>query len=106
MGDPQLQVIPPVKVSGTIVRDRNDRVLRFDAVHEISSESEDADRFSGAREALSGLKTLTNGWLDGQGVALLPVAVDNADRFLTALAGQQAQEPRVYPTPEGGVQFE
>lgn len=56
---------------------------------------------STTKERLADLAGLQDGWLDGEGKAITPVAIARARRVLRWM-------PRgyVYPTPEGGVQWE
>lgn len=55
---------------------------------------------------LDELGALDTGWLDGEGVAPGDVVLARARRVLTELLDLDVPRPRVYPTPEGGVQAE
>lgn len=48
------------------------------------------------------LAALKKGWLDGEGETPTPVAVAAAHAFLDSMI----RDPHIYPTPEGGIQFE
>jgi hypothetical protein len=64
------------------------------------------DRYERANERLHELAQLDQGWLDGDGEAIAPAALRLARAALRSLAHAGAPPPRIYPTPEGGVQAE
>lgn len=52
------------------------------------------------------LAELQPGWLDGDGASLAPAALRNARITLAELLRLGVPRPRIYPTPEGGIQAE
>lgn len=52
------------------------------------------------------LAELQPGWLDGDGASLSPAALRKARIILAELLRLDVPRPRIYPTPEGGVQAE
>lgn len=57
---------------------------------------------------LDELAALSDGWLDGEGLALTPHAIATARAVLGRLAAEHPDvpRPRVYPTPDGEVSAE
>lgn len=57
---------------------------------------------------LDELAALSDGWLDGEGIALTPHAIATARAVLGRLASEHpdAPRPRVFPTPDGEVSAE
>jgi hypothetical protein len=55
---------------------------------------------------LDALSCLSEGWLDGEGVAPTPTAVSVARDLIWILLNHGATRPRVAPTPEGGIEAE
>lgn len=96
---------PPVRLSGVGVYDSYQRLIRFDAIHEVSV-IEEADELQRIDERLDELSALRAGWLDGDGRAIAESAIDNARRALPDLLGRDVPRVRIFPTPEGGVQAE
>lgn len=96
---------PPVHVSGIGVFDSDQRLIRFDAIHDVSV-LEDADELARLDRRFDELAALPAGWLDGEGAALNGVVLDRARRILAELLSFDVPRPRVFPTPEGGVQAE
>jgi len=96
---------PPVRVSGIGVFDADQRVIRFDSIHDVSVLG-DAEELARLDRRFDELAALPAGWLDGEGVALDAVVLDRARRILAELLNFDVPQPRVFPTPEGGVQAE
>lgn len=96
---------PPVRVSGVGVFDKDQRLIRFDSIHDVSvlDDAEELARLDGRFDELAAMRA---GWLDGEGVAPNPVALDRARRILAELLNFELPRPKVFPTPEGGVQAE
>lgn len=57
-------------------------------------------------DRLAELGRLPQGWLDGEGEAPEPASLRSARAMLMQMVTLGTQRPRVYPTPEGGVQAE
>lgn len=58
-------------------------------------------------DRLEQLLALRAGWLDGGGSSVQMEALQYADRVLTLLSARTSElEPRLFPTPDGGVQIE
>lgn len=55
---------------------------------------------------LESFRQLRDGWLDGQGVALSQELLARIGTFFNDHLNDDAQLPRLYPTPEGGVEAE
>jgi len=96
---------PPVRVSGIGVFDTEQRLIRFDSIHDVNV-IEDADELVSLDRRCDELAALPAGWLDGEGVRLDAVVLDRARRILAELLNFDVPRPRVFPTPEGGVQAE
>jgi hypothetical protein len=96
---------PPVRVSGIGVFDTDQRLIRFDSIHDVSV-LDDADELARLDRRFDELAAVRAGWLDGEGVALDAVVLDRARRSLAELLNFDVPQPRVFPTPEGGVQAE
>lgn len=96
---------PPVRVSGIGVFDADQRLIRFDSIHDVSV-LEDADDLARLDHRFDELAALHAGWLDGEGVAPDAVVLDRARHILAELLNFDVPRPRVFPTPEGGVQAE
>ena len=52
------------------------------------------------------LRSLSAGWLDGQGEPIADAALECAERILEAAREAELPMPAVFPTPPGGVQLE
>lgn len=52
------------------------------------------------------IKLLKSGWLDGEGEALDPAALDELSRLFTAYYPSELPQPFVFPTLTGGVSLE
>ena len=54
------------------------------------------------------LRTLRDGWIEGEGVLPDPVVVARAREILARLLvdDRELPRPKVYPTPDGGIQVE
>jgi hypothetical protein len=96
---------PPVYVAGIGVYSTAGHVLRLDSIREVSF-VEDAEGLSALDAKITELEELQAGWLDGGGVALTAPAIRAARITLTELLLLEVPRPRIYPTPEGGVQAE
>lgn len=96
---------PPVWVSGVGVFDSSGQLLRFDSIHdvEVVDDQEDLKRLDERLEELAGLQA---GWLDGNGARPDISALSRARRTLAELLGLDVPRPRVFATPEGGIQAE
>jgi hypothetical protein len=55
---------------------------------------------------LEELKALRDGWLNGQGIALVPAGLDWLAVEIKARYPEQLPRPYVYPVAEGGVRLE
>lgn len=55
---------------------------------------------------LKELISLSEGWLDGDGLSVQPGAVKVADLLRVVLENTNTEVPYLYPTPEGGLQAE
>ena len=58
------------------------------------------------RVQLEKLKGLRDGWLDGEGVALSSALLARVENWLEDYLSEDTPLPRLYPTPEGGVEAE
>lgn len=96
---------PPVRISGVGVFDTDQRLIRFDSIHDVTV-LEDADELATLDRRFDELAALPAGWLDGEGASPDAVVLDRARRILAELVYFDVPRPRVFPTPEGGVQAE
>lgn len=96
---------PPVRVVGVGVFDSDQRLLRFDSIHDVSV-VEAEDELVTMDHRFDELAALPPGWLDGEGAPLDRVVLDRARRLLAELLNFDVPRPRVFPTPDGGVQAE
>jgi hypothetical protein len=96
---------PPVRISGTGVFDANHRLIRFDSIHDVTVR-DDSEDIALLDTRLDELGFLGDGWLDGDGAPVNPVALALARRILTELLGFDVPRPSVFATPSGGVQAE
>jgi hypothetical protein len=96
---------PPVRVIGVGVFHTVRGLLRFDSVHEVSLIDVPED-LATLYDRFDELGALHEGWLDGDGVPPNTVVLGRARRVLADLLNHDVPRPRVYPTPEGGVQAE
>jgi hypothetical protein len=96
---------PPVRVTGVGVFDSSQGLIRFDSIHDLSV-LEDADELARLDRRFDELAALPAGWLDGEGVPLDAIVLDRARRILAELLSFDVPGPRVFPTPEGGIQAE
>ena len=67
---------------------------------------EDPEGLSALDSRIAELEGLQAGWLDGAGIPPTPAAVKNASITLAELLLLDVPCPRLYPTPDGGVQAE
>lgn len=58
------------------------------------------------RVQLEKLKGFRAGWLDGEGTALSPALLARVGNWLEDYLSEDTPLPRLYPTPEGGVEAE
>jgi len=95
---------PPVWVSGVGEFDSDNHLIRFISIHDVTAlEPEDLDSLD---RRLDELSSMDAGWLDGEGESPSKYALDRAGRLLGDLLTFEVPRPRVFPTPEGGVQAE
>jgi hypothetical protein len=90
-----------VLVEGAMVRDRNDNRRRIEDVTRI----EPLDPLD-VPARLEALALLRDGWMDGRGTRPSPSGLAWLSRSWTECWPDDVSLPHVYPTPEGGVQFE
>jgi hypothetical protein len=62
--------------------------------------------FMSIQKRLNELAALQDGWLDGDAVSVEPAAVNAARHTLVGLVNLGVPEPRIFATPDGGVQAE
>lgn len=96
---------PPVWVSGVGVFDSEKGLIRFDSIHDVSVLDEPEDLAS-LDKRLDEIASLSPGWLDGEGARPDSDVLARASRLLADLLTFEVPRPRVFPTPEGGVQAE
>jgi hypothetical protein len=96
---------PPVRVSGVGVFNSERRLIRFDSIYDVNvlDDPEDLVSLDGRLDELASLST---GWLDGEGVRPDALVLERARRLLADLLTFEVPCPRVFATPEGGVQAE
>lgn len=90
-----------LRVTGVGLFDRDQKIQRLDEVQSI--ERLDA---SDPRVRLDKLKELGDGWLDGRGVALDRPLLQRVAVWFDEQLDEGLPLPRIYPTPEGGVEAE
>ncbi len=97
-----------IMVEGAVVFDRSDNPLRLETVENLSLAEDQAleGAYAAVRAALFGMQQLESGWLDGQGEAVEPGALELCMRVVDGLEAAGLASPRVYPTPEGGLSLE
>jgi len=89
-----------IRVDGTGCFDRSDRLERVEQIDGF----ETIDTLD---ERLRELASLSDGWLDGEGIGLAPSNVDHVREILdNVLGGGIVPMPSVYPRPDGGIQAE
>ena len=96
---------PPVWVSGVGVFDSSGQLLRFDSIHDVEV-VDDQEELKRLDERLEELAALQAGWLDGNGARPDISALSRARRTLAELLSLDVPQPRVFATPEGGIQAE
>lgn len=96
---------PPLHIIGLGVFDSARGLLRLDAIHDVSRVEDPAD-LEAVDSRLDELEGLRGGWLDGYGAAPTPHALRSARRIVAELLRLEVPKPRLYPTPDGGVQAE
>jgi hypothetical protein len=96
---------PPVWVSGVGVFDSDRGLIRFDSIHDITVLDEPED-LANLDKRLDELASLNAGWLDGEGEIPRSDVLNRASRLLADLLTFEVPRPRVFATPEGGVQAE
>jgi hypothetical protein len=96
---------PPVRVSGVGVFDSERRLIRFDSIHDVNVLDDPEDLVS-LDDRLDELASLNTGWLDGEGVRPDALVLERARRMLADLLTFEVPRPRVFATPDGGVQAE
>lgn len=79
-------------------------IIRIDDVTAVEEFIRSGEPWS---QRLEQLLMLRAGWLDGGGAPVEMLTIQYADRIMTLLADRVGDlEPRLFPTPEGGVQIE
>lgn len=96
---------PPVWLSGVGVFDTERGLIRFDSIHDVGMLDDPQDLVS-LDNRLDELASLSAGWLDGEGIRPDVGALERARRVLSNLLTFEVPRPRVFATPEGGVQAE
>jgi hypothetical protein len=96
---------PPVRVSGIGVFDSERGLIRFDSIHDVNV-IDDPDDLISLDNRLDELASLDPGWLDGDGLRPDALVLMRARRILADLLAFEVPRPRVFATPEGGVQAE
>jgi hypothetical protein len=96
---------PPVRISGVGVFDTERGLIRLDSIHDVSV-LDDPEDLALLDNRLDELSSLEAGWLDGDGIPPDAVVIGRARRILADLMSFEVPRPRVFPTPEGGVQAE
>jgi len=96
---------PPVHLVGVGVFDADRGLTRLDSIHDVGS-VEDPPDIATVDSRFRELAGLDEGWLDGEGVPLANAALESARTTVAELLRREAPMPRLYPTPEGGVQAE
>ena len=92
---------PRILVRGVGRYSRDGRLLKLDSVEHVS--------FLDANDVAARLdefRSLKRGWLDGKGLAPKSECLDRLSQLFDANFPENLPLPYVYPTPEGGVQFE
>ena len=85
---------------------RDDVVQSVTDVHDVAMIDEEVDQaIAKANARLTHLKTLEDGWKDGEGIVIDDRAVKSTQHFL-ARRSTLATSFRIYPTLDGGVQIE
>lgn len=90
-----------VEIRGVGRFDRNNRLLSLDSVHDITL----LDPLDVVAR-LDEIAALSDGWLDGEGMAPSRAGTEWLASWLSASEMAEFPMPRLYPTPEGGVQAE
>jgi hypothetical protein len=89
------------------VENESDDIVSIEDVQQLSSVSDETlVTFSGATERLRAMHSLQDGWLDGEGFAPSIDALARGEGLLQNLSASGSLAPYVYPTEDGGVQFE
>jgi hypothetical protein len=96
---------PPVWVFGVGVFDADNRLIRFDSIHDVSVLDE-PENLAVLDSRLDELAALGPGWLDGDGERVDRDVLERARRVLADLLAFEVPRARVFATPEGGVQAE
>jgi len=96
---------PPVLISGIGVFDTDRGLIRFDSLHDVSL-IDDPEGLDILDDRLDELSRLSDGWLDGFGSPPAAEVLQRARSQLAVLLTIDVPRPRVFATPEGGVQAE
>ena len=96
---------PPVHISGLGVFDADRGLVRLVSIYDVTLIANPADLVA-LDERFRMLEGLQQGWLDGEGSAPTPASLRNARAVMTEFLRLDAPLPRLYPTPDGGVQAE
>lgn len=96
---------PPVHISGLGLFDADRGLVRLVSIYDVTIIANPADLVA-LDERFRMLEGLQQGWLDGEGSAPTPAALHNARTVMAEFLRLDAPLPRLYPTPDGGVQAE
>lgn len=96
---------PPLHLTGIGVFDTRGYLYRLDSIQDVSL-VEDPESLEALDSRIAELRELQHGWLDGDGVPPTPAALQQASIVLAEQLTPDVPRPRVYPTPDGGVQAE
>jgi hypothetical protein len=97
-----------VQVVGIAVFDRKDRFKKFESVPTVTLVSDlDEESVKDVETRLQELGALEPGWFDGDGESLPSAGIRWLRTLLLAVISQgDVPVPRIFPTPEGGIQVE
>lgn len=90
-----------VQVAGVGRFDHSQKLLGLDEISLLERIDEHTPQVQ-----LAKLRVLQDGWLDGLGKAPLPTTLDRISAWFDAHLSEDSPPPRVYPTPEGGIEAE
>jgi hypothetical protein len=97
---------PPVRITGIGAFDVDHRLVRLDSIHDVSV-LDNPQELSSLDSRLDEIAAVADGWLDGDGTAPDQSVIKRARRVLAdLLIDFDVARPRLFPTPDGGVQAE
>jgi hypothetical protein len=100
----------PVHVQGVGVFDADQNILRIDSISDVAPLDEsdgDEEAVSIIEARLAEIASLDEGWLDGlEGTAPTEAILTRVRQMLIELLNRDVPRPRLFPTPDGGVQAE